>query len=278
VLSATAERSTPGPRRSRRAIIAPDSELFRTIKAEFLKLRTTRLPFGLFGIAVGVTTAITIMAAARPGVSGPGTIGRLSTAVGQREAVTNTGFALLMAMIFGVTVATSEFRHHTATFTFLAIPSRIRVLVAKSITAAAVGSLFGLAAALPVTGVGVAFIAADGYHLTVSAGSMARFVAGAFVGAGLLAVAGVGIGSLIRSQVVSVMAAFCWVYAVELILAGVFPAAAPYLPYTAATTLAGAVPKGSTPLPFGAAVAVAAGATAVILAVAAWLTVRRDVT
>jgi hypothetical protein len=38
------------------------------------------------------------------------------------------------------------------------------------------------------------------------------------------------------------------------------------------------VPKGSTPLPFGAAVAVAAGATAVILAVAAWLTVRRDVT
>src|SRR4029453_17387610 len=96
----------------------------------------------------------------------------------------------LAAMGFGVIVASGEFRHGTATATYLATPHRARVLTAKALTAAAFGLLFGLVAAAIAIGVGLGFVAARGYQMPVPGGTIARYAAGAVLASGLLAAPG----------------------------------------------------------------------------------------
>ena len=48
--------------------------------------------------------------------------------------------------MLGVTISSGEFRHQTATLTYLATPNRTRVLAAKAVAAAAGGAVFGLVA------------------------------------------------------------------------------------------------------------------------------------
>ena len=50
------------------------------------------------------------------------------------------------------------------------------------------------------TGIALVFVAAEGYHVALAAGTTARYAADATLGAPLLAAAGVGVGSLIRSR------------------------------------------------------------------------------
>ena len=243
----------------------------RLVRTELLKLRTIRLPLGLLAVAAGVTGLMTVLESSRAGGPGHMAIPPLDTEAGLTAVLTSTGFALLMAAIFGATVASGEFRHGTATATYLATPDRVRVLAAKALAAALFGLLFGLVGAAVASGVGLTFVAAKGYAVTVAAGPVVRYAAGAVLGAGLLAAAGAALGSLVRAQVGAVVTLFAWGFVVEQLLAGQFDALASYLPYTAATTMAGAsLGGGVDPLPFAAA-------AALLSAVAARTTVRADV-
>jgi len=145
------------------------------------------------------------------------------------------------------------------------------------LAAAVVGLLFGLAAAALTTGITVAFVAAKGYHLALAAGTVVRFAAGAVLAAGLLAAAGVGAGSLIRSQLAAILTVFAWEIVAEQVIGGLFTSIKPYLPYTAATTMAGSGAGGAGPLPFAAAAALIAAA-ALLAGAASRTTVRRDIT
>jgi ABC-type transport system involved in multi-copper enzyme maturation permease subunit len=249
----------------------------RSIRTELLKLRTTRLPLGLLATAAGLTALVTILGAARAGGSGHMAPPPLDTAAGLTAMLTRNGLGMLMAAVFGVTVSSGEFRHGTATTTYLGTPGRVRVLIAKAIVAAGFGLLFGLVAGL-TTGISLAFVAAKGYPVALGWGTIARFAAGAILGSGLLAAVGVGLGSLLRGQLAAIVTVFAWGFVVEQVIGGLFDSAQPYLPYTAATTMAGATLGGGTSaLPFAAAAALVAGAAALLSAVAAQTTVQRDV-
>jgi ABC-2 type transport system permease protein len=183
----------------------------------------------------------------------------------------------------GVIAASGEFRHSTATFTYLAGPRRGRVLAAKAAAAAAAGAIFGLTGAVVVTGIGLAFTAGAGEPITLSAATFVRDDLGAVLGAALLAALGV-VGILI------------WSLVIEPIIGGLFTTIQPYLPYTAATTLAGAklgagaggvhvsVHHGAVaavapgPLPFGAAVALLGALVIVVSVIAACSRLRADIT
>ncbi|HEY3035791.1 MAG TPA: hypothetical protein VGJ54_14185, partial [Streptosporangiaceae bacterium] len=239
---------------------------------------TIRLPLGLLATAAGLTVLVTILGAARAGGSGHMAPPPLNTVAGPEAILNRTGFGMLMAAVFGVTVASGEFRHGTATTTYLGTPDRVRVLIAKAIVAAGVGLLFGLVAAGLTTGIGLAFVAAKGYQVALGWGTIARFAAGAILGSGLLAAAGVGLGSLLRGQLAAIITVFAWGLVVEQVIGGLFDSSQAYLPYTAATTMAGAILGGGTsPLPFAAAAALAAGVAALIAAVAARTTVQSDI-
>ncbi|HUA30024.1 MAG TPA: ABC transporter permease [Streptosporangiaceae bacterium] len=260
----------------------------RLIRVELLKMRTVRMTWGLLAAAAGLTALFSVIEASRAGSAGR--IGPLSTASGLNAVIAGGVFALILAAVFGVTVSSGEFRHSTATQTYLAAPRRVRVLAAKTAAGACGGAVFGLVGYVIAAGVGLTFVAARGYHVAVGDATLARYAIGHVVAAALLAAIGVALGSLVRSQLAGVIGVFVWAIVIESIVGGLFNAVQPYLPYTAATTLAGTAlgraafgpangaSTTATPLPFAAATALLAALAIAVSVLAARTTVRRDVT
>lgn len=259
----------------------------RLFRVELLKLATTRLSYGLLATSAGLTALWTTLEASRAGTSkgqAP-----LYTYSGLTSIVTGGVWGLILAGVLGVIVSSGEFRHQTATLTYLAAPNRNRVLAAKAVAGAAGGAIFGLAGYVVALAVGLSFTAAHGYQIAIGAATLTDWGFGHMVGGALLAVIGVVVGSLIRSQLAAVIGVFIWSIIIESLLGGLFTAVRPYLPYTAATTLAG-TPLGSAsfgpardistaaPLPFAAAAALLAAIGAAGALLAARYTIPRDIT
>jgi ABC-type transport system involved in multi-copper enzyme maturation permease subunit len=260
----------------------------RLVRTELLKLATMRLTYGLLAVAAALSALFSLLENNEAGKAGSG-VPPISTADGLRTVTTVTGFAMLFAAVLGSIVANGEFRHSTATLTYLTTPRRTRVLLAKVIASSCAGSLFGLVAGIIATGVGLAFAAGHGGHVALSAGTLVGHVAGALVGAALLAALGVAIGSLVRSQLATVIGIFVWAIIIESLIGGLYTSTRPYLPYTAATALAGTKLgsaafgpahglNGGGPLPFVAGAALLAAFAAAAALLAARTTVRRDIT
>ena len=266
-------------RRARRAGFA------RLVRIELLKLTSTRLGYGLLAVVAVLTPVWTSIAASGAGGSSGGPQ-PLYTLAGQTTVIAGGVWSMIIAMVLGVTISSGEFRHHTATSTYLAVPDRNRVLAAKAVTGAIGGAVYGIAGCVTALAVGLSFVAAHGYHLVIGAGTLADWSAGRVVGTALLGAIGVVVGSLVRSQLAAVVGVFVWSLLVESLLGGLFPAVRPYLPYSAATTLAGtplgeagfSPASGVAALPFAAATALLAAIALAGALVAVRTTVRRDIT
>jgi hypothetical protein len=213
------------------------------------------------------------------GATGHASIPSLATRAGQSQAITAPAEVLLLATVIGVIIASGEFRHRTATATYLAIPNRAQVLGAKLGAAAAIGLVCGLLGAATATGVGLAFVAGSGHALILSAATVLRYTVGSAIGAAVLAAGGVAVGTLIRSQVGAIIAVFVWGFVVEQSVEGVYSSAQRYLPYTAAAALAGnALGHAESPLPFTLSLVLLTAVVAALAAVAASTTLAADVT
>lgn len=260
----------------------------RLIRVELLKLRTARMSYGLLATGAGLTVLFCLLEASR---SGPGkAVAPLSTVTGFTSVVAGGAWALLMAAVMGATLSSGEFRHSTATLTYLATPRRSRVLAAKTAAAALAGAVFGLVGYLIAAGIGLGFVAARGYQVPVGDGTLIRYGLGHILAAALLAAIGAALGSLVRSQLAVIIGVFVWTIVIESVIGGLVNSVQPYLPYTAATTLGGTQLGGAsfgpahgasstaTPLSFAAATALLAGVAVVASLLADRTTVRRDVT
>jgi ABC-2 type transport system permease protein len=258
----------------------------RLVRIELLKLTSTRLTYGLLATSVGLTLLWTVLEASRAGQpNGPAA---LTGYAGQTSIITGGVWGLILAAVLGVTISSGEFRHHTATLTYLAVPSRARVLAAKAAAGGIAAAVFGLAGYAVTLATGLIFTGAHGYHLAIGAGTLTDWGLGHLAGAALLGVIGVVVGSLIRSQLATVIGVFVWTIIIESLIGGLFGSVRPYLPYTAATALAG-TPLGSAsfgpssgvsgvaPLPFAAATALLAAIAIGLALIAARTTIRRDV-
>jgi ABC-2 type transport system permease protein len=254
----------------------------RLVRVELLKLRTVRTTYGLL-VAAALLTAF--LASFRASKSSPSTLS---------SVITLTGWAMLFAMVLGVIASSGEFRHSTATLTYLAGPRRSRVLAAKAAAAAIVGAIFGLTGAVVATGIGLTFT--SGQPITLSAATFVRDDLGTVLGAALLAALGVAVGSLIRSEVAGIVGVLIWSILIEPLIGGLFTTIQPYLPYVAATTLAGAklgagagglhvnvqhgtvVAVAAGSLPFGAVVALLGALVIFVSVIAAYTRLRGDIT
>jgi ABC-type transport system involved in multi-copper enzyme maturation permease subunit len=258
------------------------------IRTELLKLRTMRMTWGLLAAAAALSAMFALLENNRAGSTGSG-VPSMSTPDGMRTVTTVTGIAMLLAAVLGTIAANGEFRHSSATLTYLAAPQRGRVLVAKTAAAAAIGALFGLVAGVVATGVGLIFINTHGDRVPLSKSTLIGHIAGATAAAALLAALGVAIGTLIRSQLSTVIGVFLWAILMESIIGGVYTSVRPFLPYTAATTMAGVTlgnaafgpahgVQGGGPLPFVGAAALLAVIAACIAFVATRTTLQHDIT
>jgi hypothetical protein len=259
----------------------------RLVKVELLKLITVRVGYGVLAVSAALTALFASLEASRAGGAGTG-VAPLFTASGLSTVTTVTGWSMLFAAVLGVIVAAGEFRHATATLTYLDSPNRGWVLAAKATVGAGAGAVFGVMSASIATTVGLVFVTAHGYHVALGAGTIAGHAAGAALGAALLGAIGVAVGSLIRSQLAGAIGIFVWGLVVESLIGGLFTAVRPYLPYTAATTLAGIKPGGAAfgpahnvagggPLPFAAAAALLAATAVGAALLAAKTTLTHDI-
>ena len=207
------------------------------LRAEILKLRTTRTPYVL--LLVGVLLA---------GVTTSALVG--SGAVEQDRALAlaqGSSFASFLVLVLGALLVTNEYRHGTITTTFLGEPRRVHVLVAKLLVAAAAGVLFALVTLATTAAIALPWLAARDEALPLD--GQALEACGRLVLAfALYAVLGAAVGAVIQGQVGTIVAIFVWFLVVESLVGlvsqlvfGDFGEPDPLTPYLPGNALGGIV-------------------------------------
>ncbi|GGO63719.1 ABC transporter permease [Nonomuraea cavernae] len=259
----------------------------RLIRAELLKLTTTRLWWVMLAVTIayallqlGITIGFAGVTGGQPGA--PAIPGR-DTAPFQELMWGLGASGAVFPMILGVVMMTAEYRYQTITSTFLTTPRRERVVAGKLGAGVVVGLVFGLVV-LALTAVAVVItVPLAGGELSFT-GSTARIVVGTLAVLMLYTLFGIGIGALIRNQLGAIVAAVAWVFVIEAIVSAI-PALRPvgrWTPGGAATALTNSgVDLGLGTdwlLPAWAGGVVLLGYALVFAAVASATTLRRDIT
>jgi len=123
------------------------------LRTELLKLGTTRTPWLLGAAVPGLTLLLALQPVLRGGRDGAPSLGTAGAALAVLDAMSRGALA---ALLLGVLVATTEFRHKTVSLSLLQAPDRVRLLLGKTITAALVGLALGVSALVVVLTVGSA--------------------------------------------------------------------------------------------------------------------------
>lgn len=119
----------------------------------------------------------------------------------------------LLTLVVGVLVIGAEFRHRTATATFLGTPKRVRVILAKVVALVVIAVLYGLVTVGSGFGVGAAVLSARGHETLPDSGLIGRSLALSLLVLVVWALIGLGVGTLIRNQVAAILVAlgFAWI-------------------------------------------------------------------
>jgi hypothetical protein len=215
------------------------------IRAEWLKMRTTAVPWVLTGIALVVNGLLILVIFLQQGndSNGPNAGGTLVSpgytvphTTQQLRNLVGSGFAgYLLALLLGVLCVTTEFRHKTVTTSFLVTPRRPRFVGAKLLTSALLGA--GLAVVMLV-----ATVIGGGLALSARGGSFSDMVRqipavapGMILVFALFAILGVGVGSVLTNQVAAISVTLGWFIILEGILVNLVHGAARWVPTGAAT-------------------------------------------
>lgn len=246
------------------------------VRAELLKLRTTRLWWGLLLGAVLLTgfAAIATLAVANTAEAAQNGVTPVRTASDVADFIAIGTVGPFFALVLGITLATGEHRYGTIGATYLAVPRRYPVVIAKVLSAATAGVLFALVTtALTLAIVAVKFLI-DGAALPLSDTVVARFFAvcalGAYAGA-----MGVGIGTAVRSQLVAILGVLGFRLVLEPIVGSLFHVVRDVTPFAGTEdALMQSRPEAMRPAA-AILVMVVYAASAVLIGI--WLEQRRDV-
>lgn len=209
----------PGPATTAPSLGKPGPAPVRLIRAELLKIRTTNA-WWLFAIGALVLTGLTFLinmfqativfdneAEITEGMNEQDAemVAAQSDVVFQAANLYTSGqfLCLIVVMVLGIMVVTNEFHHQTATATFLTTPHRTAVILAKVVTAALLGAVvWALSTALniPITAL---FLQSRNVDLMLTNPDVVRAILLNLAAYVLWAIFGVGIGVLLRSQIVA---------------------------------------------------------------------------
>lgn len=238
------------------------------IRSELRKMLSLRTTYLLAGGAAAIAV-FTVVG------SGAGQVIDTSTPLPEQQSWLFT--SLLTRLVFvlvGIRVITEEYRYGTLTPSLLATGSRLRLLVAKLVAAAAAAVVMALLAQLALV-VALTVLGEQGGRgalLTAGAGTSLAGMAGA---AALLAAFGVALGALVRQPVPATVGAVVWLLLGEDLLQVRLGTAADYLPGYAGLAMSGAAD--ATGLGPAAGAAVLVGWLLLVLVPAAFWLQRRDV-
>lgn len=190
------------------------------IRSEFRKLFATKLWLWLLLGAMGFAALVTIITIATDGsVGNPNP--RLSTVEGLKNLYAGIGAGSVFAIVLGAIGMTGEFRHLTATPTFLASPHRGRVVIAKLVTYAVAGIGYGLACAALVLAIALPWLPSKDVHVPLSQGGIPAVIAAAVGIVAIYALLGVGIGALVRNQIAAVVGTLIYLFVLESLISNI---------------------------------------------------------
>jgi ABC-2 type transport system permease protein len=217
--------------------------MIRVIRSEWLKLRTTAVPWVLGGIALVIDGLFILLYFVNHG-NGGGNNGNFGNTFGipdyphtvqQLRNLLGAGFlGYLFALLLGTLMVTTEFRHKTATTSFLVTPHRPRFVGAKLITAAILGAVLAVVILVATFIGGGITLVAQGGSLSDLARQLPAVAPGMILVFALFAILGVGIGSVLTNQVAALVVSLGWFLIVENILIGLFHGTARWVPTGAA--------------------------------------------
>jgi ABC-2 type transport system permease protein len=242
----------------------------RLLRAELLKLRTTRTVWGLLVATVvltGTAVAGAVIVADNAGVN-------LDSDEGVRLVLHVSGAGAVLVLVLGIIMTAGEHRQGTATDTFLTTPLRWRVLAAKLVTATVVGAAFGALSSGVALAVATHMYQLKGHTFPLDASGAGSILVGAVVYASLFGALGAALGSLIRNQVGAIVGCLAWLFVAEQIVLGIAPTVGRYLPAAAGRALV-RDPNGELLAQASAGVVLALYAAA-IMAVGVYVERRRD--
>ena len=187
--------------------------MIRLVRAEWTKLFTTKVWLGLL---LGACVMVGGFAALLTGFAGNPESGLppVGTPMFEKVALSQATNATVLFLILGIIGMTQEYRHRTATPTFLTTPRRWRVVLAKLLAYALVAVPFALvlmAVNLLVVGL---YAGARGSAPSLT-GDNLEVLATSGLALVIYALMGVGLGALLRNQVGAIVGGLVYLFVVE---------------------------------------------------------------
>jgi ABC-2 type transport system permease protein len=192
------------------------------LRAELLKLRTTRTFLALTAVTVVTSALLAGVAAYLTKAGGDGALVDVFTS-------DTSGLFVLVLAIVGIT---GEWRHRTIAGALLAVPDRVRFLAAKTLAYAVAGAVLSLAVSVAITVVGVVVLEWRGVPLPAAGALVEQYARNGFV-ALLMGGLGVGIGAVARNQAAGIVAALVLLFVIEPAVIGFVPEAGRFGPFGA---------------------------------------------
>jgi ABC-2 type transport system permease protein len=183
----------------------------RAISAELFKLRTTRTSWGVLLGALGLVLVISLIAALA------GDFSSADVAPGI-DLLQISGLVQIFALVLGILIVATEFRHGTITPSLLAVPNRARLVAAKLVAAVLAGALLGLVAGALCAAIVLPLLSSRGIETGAESSEVVKIVLGNSAASALFAAIGVGLGALLRNQVGAIIGALGWLFVVQPLL------------------------------------------------------------
>jgi ABC-2 type transport system permease protein len=174
------------------------------LRAELLKLRTTRTFVVLVGAALALSLLVVVLATSLADEWNENDVRDLFTA----------DFTGLFILLLGVIGMAGEWRHRTITSTVLAAPRRLRLLAAKTLSYATAGMVVSLIVTVAIMAVGTLILWGRGEE-TIGVGDLADVLWRNLVVSAFLGAFGVCIGALVRNQIVAIVGLLILSFALE---------------------------------------------------------------
>jgi ABC-type transport system involved in multi-copper enzyme maturation permease subunit len=184
------------------------------LRSEWRKVFTIRLWWGMLLGAVAFAALGVVAQIASNGARGTGQL-PLGSAQTQQSIFASAASGLIFALIVGIILITTEYRHFTSRPTFLIEPRRGRVIVAKIVVSLAVGLLYGLCCAAIAVAIAVPWLSAKGVAIGWVDTNVLLVLLGDVAVSTVFAVLGLGVGVLARNQITAVIGALAYLFVLE---------------------------------------------------------------
>lgn len=182
------------------------------LRAELLKLRTTRTFLALVGAALAISLLVVVLTAVLTDDMTEDEVADMFAA----------DFTSLFVLLLGVVGMAGEWRHRTITSTVLAAPDRIRLMVVKTFAYAIAGIVLSAVVTAVIMVVGTIVLSSRGEE-TAGLGALLDVAWRNLAVSALLGAFGTAIGGLLRNQIGAVVGLLAFSFIVEPTVLGLAP-------------------------------------------------------